>query len=96
MRQRTKMSGLEAHVTPDGNARICTTKGKCRKGINKLESLIKEGYKLANASVRRDKDPKEVVITISGWEALGSITVTFKSFKKDNEGKPVKIIKEIF
>ena len=87
MRQKTKMSGLVVSVTSDGKART-SNEERCRHGINKLDKLIKEGYKLVGA---KKKESKNVLTIMLGKE----YKVTIEYFKKNLEPIGCKIIAEL-
>jgi hypothetical protein len=86
-RTRTNMSRLVASTTPDGKTRI-SSEEKCRHAIDKLERLVKEGYKLTNV---KKKESKKVLTIMLGKE----YKVTIEYFKKNLEPIGCKIIAEL-
>ena len=85
-RTRTNMSRLVASTTPDGKIRT-SSEEKCRHAVDKLERLVKEGYKLTSA---RKKESKKVLTIMLGKE----YKVTIEYFKKNLEPIGCKIIAE--
>ena len=86
MRKRTNMSGLVVSATSDGKART-SNEERCRHSINKLERLVKEGYKLTSVK----KESKKVLTIMLGKE----YKVTIEYFKKNLEPIGCKIIAEL-
>ena len=91
------MKGLVSHTRPSGVS-YQSAKNRCEQNLKKLEKLVDEGWKIAGSEVKKtcDEHPKQVVIAISGWEALGSITINFREFMADYQDKPVKVIRKIY
>lgn len=87
MRKRTNMSGLVVSTTSDGKVRT-SNEERCRRGINKLDKLVKEGYKLVGA---KKKEDKKVLTIMFGKE----YKVTIEYFKKNLEPIGCKIIAEL-
>ena len=88
-RTRTNMSRLVVSTTPDGKTRT-SSEEKCRHAVDKLERLVKEGYKLTSASVKK-RESKKVLTIMLGKE----YKVTIEYFKKNLEPIGCKIIAEL-
>ena len=86
-RTRTNMSRLVASTTPDGKTRT-SSEEKCRHAVDKLERLVKEGYKLTSV---KKKEGKKVLTIMLGKE----YKVTIEYFKKNLEPIGCKIIAEL-
>lgn len=65
MRTKTKMTGLIYHVKPSGKTHQ-SGQNKCYKKLQKLEALIKEGYKLTDAKKKHEDEKFKVIITCFG------------------------------
>ena len=81
------MSRLVASTTPDGKTRT-SSEEKCRHAVDKLERLVKEGYKLTSV---KKKEGKKVLTIMLGKE----YKVTIEYFKKNLEPIGCKIIAEL-
>lgn len=90
MRQRTKMNGLVSHTKPSG-ASYQSGKNKCEQNIKKLQKLVDDGWKITGANVKRDEEPKQVVVTLGGaWK----VTLSYDEYKQRGAG--LKIILKIY
>lgn len=66
MKERTKMNGLVYHAKPSGKT-YQSGQNKCYKKLQKLETLIREGYKLTDVKKKPTEDEKfKVIITCFG------------------------------
>ena len=89
MRQRTKMSGLVSHTSPNGKSCV-SHKEHCINKLHKLEKMLDEGWKIIHSEVKKSATPKEVVVNIFG----GKVKMTFAEYKQHGDG--LKVIMEIF
>ena len=64
MRQRTKMSGLVSHTTPNGKS-YTSGRYKCEIGVKKLQKLIDAGYKLTGAK-KADEESNFKIVMVFG------------------------------
>ena len=63
MRQRTKMSGLVSHTTPNGKSRT-SSENRCRMSLNKLQKLVDAGYELIGA--KKHEEPEFKIVMVFG------------------------------
>ena len=61
MRQRTKMSGLVSHTTPNGKF-YTSGRYKCEIGVKKLQKLIDAGYKLTGVKKANEESNFKIVM----------------------------------
>ena len=84
------MKGLVSHTRPSGVS-YQSAKNRCEQNLKKLEKLVDEGWKIAGANVKRDEEPKQVVVTLGGaWK----VTLSYDEYKQRGNG--LKVILEIY
>lgn len=89
MRKRTNMSGLISHTTPNGKS-YSSSESRCRVGIQKLQRLVDEGFKITGTELKKIGNPKEVIVSVFG----GKLKMTFTEYQQRGQG--LKVLMEIF